>query len=210
MSEPRQLTEGDLQLFLTRMAGQLRGHIAARLPGPIRNHIPVEDVLQNVWRCCFESFPRTTIWEERALAGWVNTITNCRIVDAVREFGRRGGREGLIEEFARCDSTMEPLLAAVASDERSPSRTASSREAIDSLHVAIAALPRDRQRVIWLRHIEGRSQAEIAKRIGKPKAAVNSLLFHAMRQLRREMGDASRFFSDMSSLQLQHSESMAN
>lgn len=189
-----------MQVILAQMAEQLKAQITAKLPSSIQNRIAVDDVLHNVWQSCFESFPRAAIWEERALAGWVQTIMNCRIVDAVREYGRRGAREVLIEEFKRDDSTMEPLLAAVAGNEKTPSRVASSREAIDSLHLAIASLPRERQRVIWLRHIEGRSREEIAERLGKPVSAVNSLLFHAMRQLRREMGEASRFFSDMTSL----------
>jgi RNA polymerase sigma factor (sigma-70 family) len=202
LSDTRPLTDGDLQVFLTRTAGQLKAHVASRLPAAIRNHISVDDVIQSVWQSCFESFPQATIWEERSLAGWVRSITNCRIVDAVRDFGRRGGPDGLIPEFARDHSSMQPLLSAIASDQETPSRAASSKEAIASLHVAIASLPRERQKVIWMRHLEGRSQAEIAERLGKPLSAVNSLLYNAMRQLRREMGDASRFFSDMSSLKV--------
>lgn len=200
MPDRRPLSECDLQVHLTRTAELLEKHIASRLPAAIRNHVPVDDVIQSVWESCFESFPQATIWDDRALAGWVRSITNCRIVDAVRDFGRRGVRDGLIPEFTRDASSMQPLLAAIAADQETPSHAASSKEAIASLHMAIAALPHERQKVIWMRHLEGRSQAEIAEQLGKPLSAVNSLLYNAMRQLRREMGDASRFFSDMHSL----------
>jgi RNA polymerase sigma factor (sigma-70 family) len=200
VSDRRPLTECDLQVHLTRTAELLEKHIASRLPAAIRNHVPIDDVIQSVWESCFESFPQATIWDDRALAGWVRSITNCRIVDAVRDFGRRGVKDGLIPEFARDASSMQPLLAAIAAEQETPSHAASSKEAIASLHVAIASLPRERQKVIWMRHLEGRSHAEIAQRLGKPLSAVNSLLYNAMRQLRREMGDASRYFSDMHSL----------
>ena len=67
------------------------------------------------------------------------------------------------------------------------------------MQIALSRLPNDRRTAIRMRYLEGRSRPEIARTMDKSEAAVNSLLFHGLRDLRRRLGDTARFFSDVRS-----------
>jgi RNA polymerase sigma factor (sigma-70 family) len=88
------------------------------------------------------------------------------------------------------------LLDCLAAKQRTPSREVSVKEATHAVRIALSSLPEKRRQAIWMRHIEGKSLAEIAQAMRKTNPAVNSLLFNGLRQLRRRLGCADRFFSD--------------
>ncbi len=73
------------------------------------------------------------------------------------------------------------------------------REAAVAVRVALSGLPEPRRRVILMRHIEGRSREEIAREMQKSDAAVNSMLYQGMLELRGLLGEARRYFSDAKS-----------
>jgi RNA polymerase sigma factor (sigma-70 family) len=60
----------------------------------------------------------------------------------------------------------------------------------------LAELPPEHREVITLRYLEGLGHDEIARVMQRSRAAVNSLLFRALRELQQKMGPATRFFSD--------------
>ena len=55
------------------------------------------------------------------------------------------------------------------------------------------------RRAISMRYVEGLSVQEIAVVLGKTKSAIHRLLFHGLRQMRKCLGWAGRFFSDAGS-----------
>ena len=57
-------------------------------------------------------------------------------------------------------------------------------------------LTEDRRRAIRLRYFDGLSLEEVSRAMEKSPQAINSLLFHGLRQLRELLGSAASYFSD--------------
>jgi RNA polymerase sigma factor (sigma-70 family) len=125
-------------------------------------------------------------------------ITNHKLLDALKTAGRlkRGGSARIARAADRRRTSLTDLFARVASPGRTPSRDVAAAEAAHAVQIALSGLLADRRRVIQMRYLEERSRSEIAREMGKSEAAVNSLLFHGLRDLRARLGDVVRFFSD--------------
>ena len=68
-------------------------------------------------------------------------------------------------------------------DEITPERRASIREQLVTVTAAVNRLPARCREVLWLRRVEGRSQKEIAARLGISEGTVEKHMMHAVRLL---------------------------
>jgi RNA polymerase sigma-70 factor (ECF subfamily) len=68
-------------------------------------------------------------------------------------------------------------------DEITPERRASIREQLVTVTAAVNRLPARCREVLWLRRVEGRSQKEIAARLGISEGTVEKHMMHAARLL---------------------------
>lgn len=68
-------------------------------------------------------------------------------------------------------------------DEITPERRASIREQLVTVSAAVNRLPSRCREVLWLRRVEGRSQKEIAARLGISEGTVEKHMMHAARLL---------------------------
>jgi RNA polymerase sigma-70 factor (ECF subfamily) len=71
---------------------------------------------------------------------------------------------------------------------KGPQATVEARLDHEELQSAIAQLTTDQQRVIILKFVEGLSNAEVARILGKSEGAVKSLQHRALNSLQRIMG----------------------
>ena len=194
----RTLTEAELQELLLTHANRLHRQAARKVPPRFKSVISAEDILQEVSIAAFRGVPSFRADRPDAFDRWMTTLVERKVVDAcraARTLKRGGGRRTVKAKRSRASSFVD-LFDHVVSSGRSPSREVSAKEAVHAVRIALGSLPDDRRRAIWMRYIEGLPLAEIAEAMHKTNAAVNSLLFNGLRQLRRRLGRSAKFFSD--------------
>ena len=201
LEKPRTVDKVGLQEFLMNDAERLRRYIASKIPHDLRMVATPDDILQEVWIAAFRKIAHFRADDLNALSRWLTTLANQRLVDtfkAARRLKRRGPSPD-VRIAGNRESSLVDLLDRIAPSKRTPSSEASSKETVQAVRLALADLPDDRRRAIYLRHIEGRSVVEISRKMHKTVPAVHSLLFRARKQLCECLGRASRYFSDVPS-----------
>jgi len=190
--------EAALQAELLARAEALRQYVQAKIPAKFRAVIPAEDVLQEVWIAALRSFSKFEPGRPDAFDRWLMGITNHKLLDALKAAGRlkRGGGARIAHAADNRRTSLTDLFARVASPGKTPSRDVAASEAAHAVQIALSRLPDDRRRAIQMRYLEERSRPEIAREMERSEAAVNSLLFNGLRDLRARIGDVARFFSD--------------
>jgi RNA polymerase sigma-70 factor (ECF subfamily) len=116
---------------------------------------------------------------------WLRTILANVMAAAARRFDTHA-REVRLErsleaEMELSSSRLECLLAA---DQSSPSEQAVRCEELLRLARAMARLPEDHRLVVELHHLKGLPVAEVARQMGRTRAAVVGLLYRGLKQLR--------------------------
>jgi RNA polymerase sigma-70 factor (ECF subfamily) len=187
-----------LQQGLVARAGVLHAYIQKRIPQRYQSALAPEDVLQEVW---VSAHKRRSAFRPRgpnALEKWLWSIADSRLIDALRacRAAKRGGDRRFVQRPGFRSSSLTDLFDRVRSPEATPSRTLSAKEAVHAVQIALASLPDARREAIRLHYLDGMSAKEIAGRMDRSKAAINSLLCHGLRQLRSRLGQAEKFFSD--------------
>jgi RNA polymerase sigma-70 factor (ECF subfamily) len=193
------IEETTLQEFLIRDAGRLRRYVASKIPADLRSVTSPDDITQEVWIAAFRGVSEFRADEPDALVRWVTTLANRRLVDTFKT-ARRLKRRGPIADVKMGDrpaTSFVGLFDRVGSSNRTPSGEASAKEVAQVVRIALAGLSDSYRSILWMRHIEGRSVAEIAQRTRRTLPAVHSLLFRARKELSDRLGRASRFFSDV-------------
>jgi RNA polymerase sigma-70 factor (ECF subfamily) len=79
----------------------------------------------------------------------------------------------------------------VSAPHTSPSQHAARRERALRLAAAVAALPALYREVVALRHREGLSFPEVARRLGRTEDSVKNMWVRALRRLRHSLGELS-------------------
>ncbi len=116
------------------------------------------------------------------LAAWLRQMLTYGVADAVRTFGRAKRDAGLERSLEESSARLEAWLAA---EQSSPSERAQREEEMLQLADALAQLPADQRRAVELKHLEGCTVADIAKRLDKSTTAVGGLLRRGMTRLRK-------------------------
>ena len=104
---------------------------------------------------------------------WLMGIAHHLLLNWYRAKGRRPSTEGL-------DAALE-----VPSDVPGPAESLERNEAITRVRTAVSALAPERQRLIALKYVEGRSNAEVADIMGRTEGAVKALHHRTLRELQR-------------------------
>jgi RNA polymerase sigma factor (sigma-70 family) len=192
------IDKGTLQRVLLARASRSRRYIEGKIPAKLRSLLAPDDILQDVWIAAFRAKSTFRGNREEDLDRWLMTITNRKLVDAFRIAlaVKRGGRTPIVGEAQARRSSIVVLFARIASPQATPSRVTSTKEAVDAVGAALAGLSDDRGSAVRMRHLEGLSVPEIAKRMQRTIPAVHSLLFNGLRDLRSRLGSAEKFFSD--------------
>ena len=157
----------------------------------------MDDILQDVWITAFKSYPSFRSNGPDAFDRWLSVIVNRRLADALRTAGaiKRGAAHHVLRDSDRRQRSCADLFGRLASSQRTPSREVSAREAADAVLIALSSLADSRRRAVQMCYIEGCSRAEIAQAMRRSSAAVNSLIYHGLRELRARLGQADHFLS---------------
>lgn len=194
-------SEADLQEALRRKTPQLRAYLDQRIPAKLRSSISADDLLQNLYITAFKGLPSFRSEHDNSIDRWLAVIAQRQLVNAIKNARRikRGAGAVMQEPNAAEMSSFINIWMEITSAERTPSSAAAAMEAAGSVQVALATLPESRRQAISMHFVEGKSFQEIADAMHKTTPAVRSLLFHGLRQLRDQLGRASKFLSDGSS-----------
>lgn len=187
-----------LKLLLVGSNPRLNEHISRRIPADLWGAIGVEDIVQEAH---MEVFTRIGAFDPQgpdAFYRWLATLALSRLRNAIkraRAFKRGGGRRGARTRNIQ-DSALG-LLDTLAGPGRTPSRTAARTEAIEAVQAALAELPKDQRRAVWLVHIEERSVREAAAVMGRSKRAVSGLCRRGLEMLRKRLDRATGWLSSV-------------
>jgi RNA polymerase sigma-70 factor (ECF subfamily) len=123
-----------------------------------------------------------------ALAGWLRAILARTLADAVKHY-LRDRRDVTLERSleADLDRSSSGLAGWLAADQMTPSLAATRNEELLRLADALAALPEPRRTVVTMKHLQGRTLAEIAAVLGKSVPSVASHLCRGLEELRQRL-----------------------
>jgi RNA polymerase sigma-70 factor (ECF subfamily) len=130
-----------------------------------------EDLTATVFLRMLEAIRSSRAWQS-SFSGWLYRIAHNLVVD----YFRAGRQEEL------------PLEEWPVPVREHPSDIAERSIARQRLRAAISQLTGEQNVVITLKFLEGLSNAEVARTIGKSEGAVKSLQFRALAALRRMIG----------------------
>lgn len=160
--------------------------------------LAAEDVVQQAH---IEVFRRIAGFEWRgpdSFYRWLATIALSRLRNAIRHQTsiKRGGGWTPVGPFAgNFEESAVELLDLLAGPDETPSRCVARSEAALAVRSALAELPEDNRRALWLVHFEGCSAKAAAAQMGRTERAVHGLCHRGLKLLRSHLRSATRFLS---------------
>jgi len=143
-------------------------YVASRVQRPS----DAEDLTQSVFVKALEALPR---YEVRGIpfGGWLFRLARNAVIDFVRTRHEHSELD-IVHERRTDDPTHDEIIV--------------TRNQIDEVSVALAALTEEQRDAIALRFFAGLSARETAQAMGKQEGTVRGLQFLAIAALRRQLG----------------------
>ena len=192
------LDEEAVKAALIANTPRLRAFIAAKLPSRVQQSICIDDVLQEIWIAAFRTRASLRIDRPDAVDRWLISIAQNQVLNTIK-VGlslKRGGEVRIIHSGPK---SYADLFSYIASRNKTPSSEVASGEASRAVQEALATLPPARREVLIEHFIHGKSCEQIAADRKRSTAAINSLVFHGLRQLQTRLGPSSAYLSDAAS-----------
>jgi RNA polymerase sigma-70 factor (ECF subfamily) len=155
----------------------------------LRSKGGASDLVQQTFVEAQKDFAQFQGRTQRELLNWLGGILRHNLADFRRRYRDRAGRH-VAREQPLSDVKGGGLRDKLVADTPPPEDKAAAAEEAEALRRAMERLSEDHRRVIALRHEEGLSFDDIARRMGRSPGAVRKLWFRAIARLRREMGTA--------------------
>jgi RNA polymerase sigma-70 factor (ECF subfamily) len=180
-------TLGKLLELYRRYLGLLaRVQIGQRLQGKV----DASDLVQETFLEAHRHFGRFRGTSEAELVRWLRQILATNLADLFRRYLGTQGRDvrlerEIAEAFDRSSLLLDRGLVAAQS---SPSQQASNHEQMLLLAGALGQLPEDYREVLVLRHLEGLTFPEVARRMGRSLDSVEKLWMRGLGRLRQILG----------------------
>jgi RNA polymerase sigma-70 factor (ECF subfamily) len=178
-----------LQLYGNYLALLARLQIGKRLQGKL----DPSDLVQETFLEAHRDFAQFRGSSEAEFVAWLRQILARNLANLVRHFYGTQRRDVRLErELAvDLDRSSQVLDRGLAAAQSTPSQQAARREQAVLLADALGRLPQDYREVIILRHLEGLTFAEVARRLDRTVDSVEKLWARGLARLRRSLGDAS-------------------
>lgn len=166
-----------------------RMEIGQRLQGKA----DASDLVQETFLEAHRHFPQFQGNGEREFIAWLRRILAGNLANLLRRYLGTQGRDirleqDLVGHLANSSRAIDLSLVAAIS---SPSQQASRREQAVLLADALARLSPDYREVIILRHLEGCTFPEVARRMERSLDSVEKLWLRALAKLKASMRDDS-------------------
>jgi RNA polymerase sigma-70 factor, ECF subfamily len=187
-----------LEHLLLNHYPRLEAHVTPKIPPRARRQLTAEDIMQDVFSQAFQDISNYEARDGASFFAWLRAIADHRLADALRRLGRkkRGGDHQQLSQAALAQtSSVMDLIDAVCHESHAPDKSVARHDAAHAIHVCVASLPDDQQRVIRERFFEGKSVEEIATDMDRTAGAVRGLIYRAQKNLAEAMGRASQWLS---------------
>jgi RNA polymerase sigma-70 factor (ECF subfamily) len=169
--------------YLTVLA---RVQIGRRLQGKV----DASDVVQDAFLGASRDFAQFRGATEREFAAWLRQVLASLLANLVRHYHGTQRRDVRLERqlSAELDQSSQALDRGLVAPHSSPSQQAVRREQSVLLAQALARLPDDARELLILRHLEGLTFPEVARRLGRTLDSVKKQWPRALASLRRVLG----------------------
>jgi RNA polymerase sigma-70 factor (ECF subfamily) len=159
-----------------------------RLDGRLRSKIDPDDIVQQTLARALERRDQFRGSDDAQRAAWLRTLLANLLSDAIRKFSRPGAIEHSLQ--SALDQSSARLEQFLAADLTSPSEQFDRQERLVRLADALARLPQDQRKAVDLKHLQGLSLVQAARRMGKSTPALAGLLQRGLKALRNELGNS--------------------
>jgi RNA polymerase sigma-70 factor (ECF subfamily) len=178
-----------LELYRRYLELLARVQIGRRLQGKV----DAADLVQDTFLAAHRHFGRFQGTTEAEFVSWLRQILATNLAMLLRRYLGTRGRDVRLERELVCelDRSSQVLDRGLLATSSSPSQQATRREQAVLLADALDQLPETYREVIILRHLEGLSFPEVARRMQRSLDSVKNLWARALGQLRRTVGEAS-------------------
>jgi RNA polymerase sigma-70 factor (ECF subfamily) len=175
-----------LELYRNYLALLARLRIGRRLQGKVE---PL-DLVQETFLEAHRDFGQFRGTSEGKLMAWLRQILARNLANLLRGYYGTQRRDVRLERdlAAELDKSSGALDRGLVQHQSTPSQQAARREQAVLLADALGRLPKDYQEVIILRHLEGLSFTEVARRMDRSLDSVEKLWVRGLARLRRSMG----------------------
>lgn len=177
---------------LGRLLEAHRDHLRAlakrQLHGRAASRVDASDVVQQTFLEAHRSFGQFLGEEAPELAAWLTRLLDHNVAKTIRTHAFTQKRDVRREQSLDDSCGPAPALREeVPAGHSTPSKRAMRAEEVERLARALTVLPEDQREAVRLRHLEGRSLAEIAQKLGRSLSAAAGLIKRGMQALRREL-----------------------
>ena len=178
-----------LELYRNYLRLLARIQIGRRLQGKL----DASDLVQETFLEAHRNFARFQGTSEPQLVSWLRRILAAKVANLLRHYLGTQGRDVRLERelTADLDQSSRALGAELIASLSTPSQQAVRREQAVLLADALERLPPDYREVIVLRHLEGQSFPEVARRMQRSVDSVQKLWLRALARLRRAFGETA-------------------
>jgi RNA polymerase sigma-70 factor, ECF subfamily len=174
-----------LELYRNYLTLMARLQVGRRLQGKV----DAADLVQETFLEAHRDFGQFRGLTEGELVAWLRRILASNLANMVRRYYGTQGRDMHLERELNqeLDESWYALDRGLVSPHSSPSQQAARREQAVLLADALERLPEDYREAIVLRHLEGLSFPEVARRMGRTEDSVKKLWARALARLRRSL-----------------------
>jgi len=157
----------------------------------LQGKLDASDLVQETFLEAHRNFRLFQGTDEPQFACWLRQILAAKVANLVRHYFGTQGRNVRLEQdlAANIDNSSRMLQNDLAGSLTSPSLQAARREQAVLLADALEKLPEDYRDVIILRHLEGLTFPEVAKRMERSQDSVEKLWLRGLARLRKEFGE---------------------
>jgi RNA polymerase sigma-70 factor (ECF subfamily) len=176
--------------LLERYRNYLRLLARIEIGRRLQGKLDASDLVQETFLEAHRHFPSFEGIAEAQLLSWLRQILAGRVASTVRRYlGTQGRNVSLEQELnGSLDNSARWLEHDLAASATSPSGQAVRREQAVLLADALDRLPADYREAIILRHLEGLTFPEVARRMNRSQDSVEKLWLRALTRLRRAFG----------------------
>ncbi len=172
-----------LECYRAYLVVLARVQIGRRLQGKV----DASDVVQEAFLGAYRDFPQFRGSTEKEFLAWLRQILISLLANLVRHYQGAQRRDVRLERQLAHDleQSSQALDRNLIAPQSSPSEQAIRREQSVLLAEALGRLPQEWRELLILRHLEGLSFPEVARRLGRSIDSLKKLWPRALASLRR-------------------------
>jgi len=184
-----------LGLLFERARAHLTILAEHELPSAIRAKVAASDIVQETACDVHQAFGGFMGSTTEEFFGWLRSILQHNVVDAVRRFEgsrKRDVRRETPLQFGDDPPATQPGFWFPAAHGRPPEASAIRREDASAIAAAVDRLPADYRVVLQLRYWDGLTFQQIGDRVGRSAEAVRKVWYRAVQRLQADLREPSR------------------